>query len=416
MSATLMSETLRYEAGLCSSSDCRVMFQPSWAGCEVEVHSSVERMFGPAIEALAREMLEAYGVTRGHLLIEDDGALEPVLAARIETVLRVAGFESQSEQRSARTALRFCKVENREPGRKDRVRWARLYLPGNQPNFMINADSFGADMLVFDLEDSVPPDRKLEARILVRNMLCSSILFKKSELAVRINPLRGSCGKEDLEEVLGAKPHAIVLPKTASALDVQQLDEELSRLEGKYGITKGSVLIMPLIETAEGVLAAREIAGASHRNAALLFGYEDFMTDIHARQDAVLDNGLVQSSQLGALLARQMIVLAARVCGIEPLDSVIADISDNEALKRSCAEARQIGMGGKAAIHPMQIPTIRACFAPSEQDIAWARGIVEAYEKSMSEGKGTAVQASSMIDAPVVARARRILQEAENKD
>lgn len=401
-----MSETQLYEAGLCGSSDCRVMFQPSHAAREVEVHSSVERLFGTAIEALAQKMLEAYGVTRGHLLIEDDGALELVLAARIETVLRMAGFQIQSEQRSQRTAS----------GCKDRVRWARLYLPGNQPHFMVNADSFGADTLVFDLEDSVPPDRKLEARILVRNMLCSSLLFKKSELAVRINPLRGSCGKEDLEELLGARPHAIVLPKTESAQDVQQLDEELSRLEDKFGIARDSVLIMPLIETAAGVLAAREIAAASPRNAALLFGYEDFMTDIHARQNAVLGNGSVQSSQLGALLARQMIVLAARASGIEPLDSVIADISDNEALKRSCAEARQIGMGGKAAIHPMQIPVIRECFAPSEQDIAEAREIIEAYEKSLSEGKGAAAQASSMIDTPVVARARRILQEAKNKD
>jgi len=393
-----MSETQLYEAGLCGSSDCRVMFQPSHAAREVEVHSSVERLFGTAIEALAQKMLEAYGVTRGHLLIEDDGALELVLAARIETVLRMAGFQIQSEQRSQRTAS----------GCKDRVRWARLYLPGNQPHFMVNADSFGADTLVFDLEDSVPPDRKLEARILVRNMLCSSLLFKKSELAVRINPLRGSCGKEDLEELLGARPHAIVLPKTESAQDVQQLDEELSRLEDKFGIARDSVLIMPLIETAAGVLAAREIAAASPRNAALLFGYEDFMTDIHASQDAVLGNG--------SLLARQMIVLAARASGIEPLDSVIADISDNEALKQSCAEARQIGMGGKAAIHPMQIPAIRTCFAPSEQDIAGAREIIEAYEKSLSEGKGAAAQASSMIDAPIVARARRILQEAKNKD
>lgn len=401
-----MSETQRYEAGLCSSSDCRVLFQPSHAACEVEVRSSVERLFGSAIEALARKMLEAYGVTRGHLLIEDDGALELVLAARIETVLRMAGYESKSEPQTPRT----------ESGCKDRVRWARLYLPGNQPHFMVNADSFGADTLVFDLEDSVPPDRKLEARILVRNMLCSSLLFKKSELAVRINPLRGSCGKEDLEEVLKARPHAIVLPKTETARDVQELDEALTRLENELEIARGSVLIMPLIETAAGVLAARKIAAASPRNAALLFGYEDFMTDIHARQNAVLENGSVQSSQLGALLARQMIVLAARASGIEPLDSVIADISDNEALKRSCAEARQIGMGGKAAIHPMQIPVIRECFAPSEQDIAEAREIIEAYEKSLSEGKGAAAQASSMIDTPVVARARRILQEAKNKD
>jgi citrate lyase subunit beta/citryl-CoA lyase len=416
-----MTEYTPSTAGTLSKSDCLVVYRPSKEPVSVTVRSSVGRLFGRSIEDTAKSMLGVFGVKTGLLEIDDDGALNLVLSARIETTLRLAGFELNISLPERDRTFSAAKIQ-REPSAKQLPRRARLYIPGNQPNLMINADLFGADTLIFDLEDSVPPERKLEARILVRYMLSDTHLFRESELAVRINPIDSSCGREDLEEIVNSRPQAIVLPKCESARDIQVLDVELARLEAREGLPLGSILILPLIETAAGVLAAKEIAAASPRNAALCFGYEDFISDIHSsageknvRSASTPANHAGEmphsSSQPEALLAKQMIVLAARAAGIDPLDSVISDTEDKEALRSSCEEARVLGMSGKAVIHPVQIPTVKSAFHPSEEEIMQAKAIVEAYERSVVEGKGTAALGDTMIDVPVVERAWRLLND-----
>ncbi|MDH7483872.1 MAG: aldolase/citrate lyase family protein [Spirochaetales bacterium] len=401
-------KSARFSAGSLSKSDCCVTYEDSDAPLSIEVNSSVERLFGAAIHRTAAAMAESFGVAKGKLRIDDDGALDQVLAARIEAALWRAGYSrphAYTERHDSSTA--------QPQSRKDRIRWARLYLPGNQPHLMINADSFGADTLVFDLEDAVPSDRKVEARILVRVMLGCDVLFRNSERVVRINALESPWGADDLAEVVRAMPDAIMLPKCEAPEQIEVLDTALSQLEEAYGVASGSILIMPLIETAAGVLAAPDIARASPRNAALCFGSEDFLTDIHAFREqgsySIESSGRVD----GTLLARQMIVLAARAAGIDPLDSVVIDIENQDELRQSCIEARRIGMAGKAAIHPAQIGVIRECFKPSAAEIDWARAVLEAAKEAESEGKGTASTNRMMIDAPIVARAKRILETAQ---
>jgi citrate lyase subunit beta/citryl-CoA lyase len=354
-------------------------------------------------------MAASFGVAEGKLRIDDDGALEPVLAARIEAALRLAGYSQAQEG-----CKRYGTGTGHPLHRKERIRWARLYLPGNQPHLMINADLFGADVLVFDLEDAVPSDRKLEARILVRIMLDCHLLFQRSERAVRINPLEGPWGADDLAEVVRGRPDTIMLPKCETAEQVQTLDAELNRLEKAYGLEPGSISIMPLVESAAGVLAAPDIAKASKRNVALCFGAEDYLTDIQAYREqkasAVALSGYADRDS--TLLARQMIVLAARAAGIDPLDSVVVDIEDQEALRQSCLAARRIGMAGKAAIHPAQIGVIRDCFQPSPEELEWAYEILRAATEAETEGRGTATINHTMIDAPIVARARHMLETA----
>ncbi|MCX7775755.1 MAG: aldolase/citrate lyase family protein [Rectinemataceae bacterium] len=396
-----------FSAGSLSKSDCCVTYEASDEPLSIEVKSSVERLFGMSIRSTAAAMAASLGVTRGKLSIDDDGALAPVLAARIEAALRLAGF---SELQTGRKG--HLRSVGHPHNRKDRARYARLYLPGNQPHLMINADLFGADVLVFDLEDAVPSDRKLEARILVRIMLDCHSLFQRSERAVRINPLEGPWGAEDLAEVVQGKPDAILLPKCETAEQVQALDAELSRLEKAHGLELGSISIMPLIETAAGVLAAADIARASKRNSALCFGAEDYLTDIQAFREQSASADVASVFADGTILARQMVVLAARAAGIDPLDSVVVDIEDQEALRRSCLAARRIGMAGKAAIHPAQIGVIRECFQPSPEELEWAREILRAAEEAEAEGRGTATRNNAMIDAPVIARARRMLDTA----
>ncbi len=407
-----MSELQVFEAGFASKSDCWVRYLPSACPVSIAVKSSVAVLFGDEIRRSAQEMLASYGVTTGRLEIDDDGALDLVIRARIEAVLRKAGFAFPScpplQKDGARTSPR------RAPSGRDRTRHVRLYVPGDQPHFAINADLFGADVLVFDLEDSVAEERKFEARILVRRLLESEFLFERSELAVRINRLRDECGKADIDEIVAARPHVILLPKCESSEDVKILDELLSLHEKEKGIEKGSIHIMPIIETSKGVLAAAEIACASDRNVALCFGYEDFSRDICARPAPVDGAGAAQgkSAQIEALLARQMIVLAARSAGIQPLDSVFSDIEDTDGLTESCYQARALGFEGKAVIHPSQIEPVRRAFSPSDEEVKRAKAIVAAYENSLNEGRGAVAFDGQMIDTPLVGKAQRIIEES----
>jgi len=434
-----MSIRDQFEAGFVSKSDCLVKYQATAEPLSIEVHSSVQSLFGNAIRTCAMQMLEEFKVTTGALLVDDDGALDLVIRARIEAVLRSAGYLSQkrlfvdaSSEISRQTGVPTIESEKNasldggieRPGRSLVKQQVRLYMPGDQPHFAINADFYGADILIFDLEDSVPLARKFEARILVRRFLENSFLFRKSERAVRINPLSTEESVHDIVEIVPAMPDIILLPKCESAMDVERLDTLLTANEEEYGLVPGSIRIMPIIESAKGVLAAYEIARASQRNSALCFGYEDFSRDIQSKPDIVKvahvqDDGsqkvniqLNPVSYIDSLLARQIIILASRAADIEPLDSSYSDIENTEGLLNSCYEARALGFTGKSVIHPSQIPYVKKAFLPSDEEVQYAKAVIAAYEESLKAGKGAVAIDGQMIDIPVVEKARRIIEES----
>ena len=441
-----MSIRDQFEAGFVSKSDCLVKYQATAEPLSIEVHSSVQSLFGNAIRTCAMQMLEEFKVTTGALLVDDDGALDLVIRARIEAVLRSAGYLSQkrlfvdassgiswqtgvSTIESEKNASRAENSASLDGGIERPVcslvkQQARLYMPGDQPHFAINADFYGADILIFDLEDSVPLARKFEARILVRRFLENSFLFRKSERAVRINPLSTEESVHDIAEIVPAMPDIILLPKCESAMDVERLDTLLTANEEEYGLVPGSIRIMPIIESAKGVLAAYEIARASQRNSALCFGYEDFSRDIQSKPDIVKvahvqDDGsqkvniqLNPVSSIDSLLARQIIILASRAADIEPLDSSYSDIENTEGLLNSCYEARALGFTGKSVIHPSQIPYVKKAFLPSDEEVQYAKAVIAAYEESLKAGKGAVAIDGQMIDIPVVEKARRIIEES----
>lgn len=442
-SRRIMSIRDQFEAGFVSKSDCLVKYQATAEPLSIEVHSSVQSLFGNAIRTCAMQMLEEFKVTTGALLVDDDGALDLVIRARIEAVLRSAGYLSQkrlfvdaSSGISWQTGVPTIESEKNasldggieRPGRSlgadHASKQVRLYMPGDQPHFAINADFYGADILIFDLEDSVPLARKFEARILVRRFLENSFLFRKSERAVRINPLSTEESVHDIAEIVPAMPDIILLPKCESAMDVERLDTLLTANEEEYGLVPGSIRIMPIIESAKGVLAAYEIARASQRNSALCFGYEDFSRDIQSKPDIVKvahvqDDGsqkvniqLNPVSSIDSLLARQIIILASRAAGIEPLDSSYSDIGNTEGLLNSCYEARALGFTGKSVIHPTQIPYVKKAFLPSDEEVQHAKAVIAAYEESLKAGKGAVAIDGQMIDIPVVEKARRIIEES----
>jgi citrate lyase subunit beta/citryl-CoA lyase len=380
-------------------SDCVAVFTPGAGPLAVRVDSSVSVLFGRAIEAAARRVAAELGAASGAIAIEDQGALDHVVAARVEAALRAAGFRLPAH------ATRGSAT--REPAAGPAQRRSRLYLPGNQPDFFANAGLFGADCLILDLEDSVAPARKEEARILVRRTLeTHADFFRGAELVVRINPLSGPWGAADLAELALVLPQAILLPKCEGPEMVRDLSCELDCIEAAAGGARRRTRILPILESARGVLAAAAIASASDRLAALCFGAEDFAADIGVQRTAAGTESLV---------ARQSVVLAAKAASIQALDSVFPDTGDQEGFAAYCAAARAMGFDGVGVIHPQQIAVANCAFSPTAEEIEEARAIVAALAVAEAAGSGVASQEGKMIDAPVALRARRIVDVADRK-
>ncbi len=389
-----------FSAGAVAKSDCLVRYLPASAGTlEIDLKSSVAALFGRAVRRTAADVAAEYRAY-GKLIIEDDGALDYVVAARVEAVLRLAGLKSAGNTPGAKDSAAL----RRTPSDPKRLRRSRLYMPGNQPDLPINAGLYGADCVLLDLEDSVAPERKFEARILVRRLLEQSLdFFGSSEIAVRVNPLGGPFGRDDLAGIIPAFPQAVIIPKSESAAQIEDCDREVSRLETEAGLEPGSIHFMPLIETAKGVQCAGAIASASRRNVAVCFGAEDFRRDLGVERSA---------DESETFLARSSIALAAHAAGIGAQDSVFSNIDDMAGLEASTRKAKALGFDGKGIVHPRQIAVVHHVFDPTEAEIAAARRIAGALDLAGKEGRGVASLDGKMIDAPVAARARRLLERA----
>jgi citrate lyase subunit beta/citryl-CoA lyase len=371
--------------GMEEKGDCLVESIPG-AGA-VEVATKSEALLGKGIRAVAEKTLSALDAKVG-VRIEDFGALDYALAARIEAAIRAGSSEHEP----------IAVSPERGPSERDRPRRSRLYAPGNRPRLLAGIEVHGADCVLLDLEDSVPASEKASARILVKHLL-GAIRFP-GEVWVRINPL-DVCGEEDVREVLIGRPHGVCLPKAESPADVARLSELLSLREGELGAQDGSTWVMPILETARGVLHAEEIARAGGRVVALAFGAEDYTRDV---------GGLRSWDSL--LFARSMIVVAAAAAGIQASDTVWSDLDDEEGLVEECALARGLGFDGKGAINPRQLSAIHRAFSPSQEEIEKAKRVVEAAEQAEAAGSGAVALDGKMIDRPVLDRARRLIRYA----
>ncbi len=366
--------------------DCHIRLAPA-DSLAIEIHTSNPDLFVPGIEAVVTETLGGLGLAQAKVEITEQGALDYVIAARVEAAARTM-FPDLPPLRP--------QVE-RSPSERDRLRRTRLYAPGNNPRVLAGVELHGADCVLLDLEDSVPPAEKGAARILVKHLL-ATVNFP--EVWVRINPL-ATYGMDDLAEVMLGRPHGICLPKAESAEDVRGLAAELSRLESELGYEPGRTLIMPIIETGKGVLHAEEIATADPRVAVIAFGAEDYTRDVGARRthDALL-------------YPRSMIVAAAATAGIQASDTVYANLEDEEGLIAETEHIRDLGFVGKGVINPRQIGPIHSVFSPSPEEIEEAKKIVAAAEEAEKQGIGAIAIGGKMIDKPVLERARRTLRLA----
>jgi citrate lyase subunit beta/citryl-CoA lyase len=336
-------------------------------------------------------MLSFYDISHGKLLIEDSGALEFVIAARIEAAL-VQFTKSQKE------FLLPVKNGCYYPTQKDRFRISRLYLPGNSPSMMINAGLHKPDAIILDLEDSVSIQKKDEARILVRNAL-RAVQFYGVEKMVRINQL--PLGIKDLHYILAHNVHVILIPKTEKPEQIKIVEEQIDTLRKEIDIPQ--IYLMPIIETALGIENAFEIAGSSNNIVAMAIGLEDYTSDLG-----------VSRTREGreSFYGRTRMVNACKAAGITATDSVFSDVGDESGLIETIKESRSLGFEGMGCIHPRQIKIIHEGYLPEMSEIVKAQNITNAFMKAQEEGKGVISLGTKMIDLPVVTKALKIIDIA----
>ncbi len=390
-------------------SDLWVALEPADSGgLQIDLTSRVAAMYGGSIRDTATRTLNVLGVEHARVTIEDQGAVPFVIAARLEAAARKAGYAADvplGDTEHGFLPEGGSTVDGRRSTVRTRLRRSRLYLPGNEPKFMLNAGLHGSDAVILDLEDSVHHDQKDAARMLVRNAL-HAVDFGPAELMVRINQL--PLGLEDLDAVVPQRPHLILIPKVERAEQVREVADHIRALQGARtsdsNSNSNSIWLMPILESALGVENAFDIATADPSVVALTIGLEDYTADL----------GVVKTREGDeTLYARMRLLNAARAAGLQAIDSVYGDVADEEGLRAWGRRSRAMGFDGMGCVHPRQIRVIHETFAPAREEIDKALRIVQAWQDAEAKGLGVVSLGSKMIDPPVVLRARRLVDRAK---
>ena len=282
-----------------------------------------------------------------------------------------------------------------------------IFVPGNRPNMLERALTFDADIIMVDLEDSVPPAEKVAAREVAREWvprLVKEAPRSSRKIMVRVNPLDTGLTQDEVAAVAGTDLYGISLGKPESVWDIREADRILSAVEASAGLEPGSLKLIPWIENAKAVMAAQQLGAASTRIVALAFGAEDYTNDLGVQRT---DSGEE------VFYPRSGVPVAARAAGVASLDSPFVAFRDPAGLRRDAQVARQMGYTGKFAIHPSQIKVINETFSPSVDEMAYARQVVEAWDRAEAEGRGSADLDGRMIDVPVIKRAQNLLEFAD---
>nr|NQU92341.1 citrate lyase ACP [Bacteroidota bacterium] len=376
-------------------SDCFITLElTDNSGLDIQLKSKVKAMFGKDILKLAEDILNYFEIKNAILKIEDSGALPFVMAARMEAAIKQL-VDTKKEY------LFDIIEDNKFTTLKDRFRFSRLYLPGNTPSLMINAGLHKPNGLILDLEDAVAVDKKQEARFVVRNAL-RNLNFYGTEKMVRINQVPK--GLDDLDYIVPHGVNLILVPKCESAEQIRQVNERINLIRSENNIS-GDIWLMPIIESALGVIKSFEIATSAPNIVSLAIGLEDYTADLGTRRT---------NEGTESFFARSQVVNSCKAAGIQAIDSVFSDVSDMEALKQNVLTSKLLGFDGMGCIHPRQIAVIHENFAPDEAEITKAKKIVLAFKDATAKGLGVVSLGTKMIDPPVVKRAERTVMLAIN--
>ena len=375
-------------------SDCYIELEIKRSGgIKIDLKSKVESMYGDSLKAQLTEMCKFFNINHAEVLIEDAGALPFTLAARFELAVKRLLPELDKE------FVLPMNNKNYSATTKERMRRSRLYLPGNEPKFFINAGLHSPDGIILDLEDSVAHSEKDAAQLLVRNAL-RSVDFYGAERMVRINQI--PFGLNDLKFIIPHSVNVILIPKCESADQITEIEQEVHRLKRLHKI-KNEIYFMPILESALGIMKAYELATASGHNCALAVGLEDYTADLGTQRT---------NEGRESFFARSMLINAAKAAGIQAIDTVFSDVADMEGLRQSVLEAKALGFEGKGCIHPRQVQVVHEAFAPTHDEVEKAKKIVLAFEEAEKKGLGVVSLGTKMIDPPVVKRAQRTIELA----
>jgi citrate lyase subunit beta/citryl-CoA lyase len=290
-------------------------------------------------------------------------------------------------------------------GEKREFAWLRsaLFVPGNRPDRVDKAVQTNADAVIIDLEDAVPLSQKVETRKQVRQKIATC---GEKKIIVRVNALHSEFGLDDFKEVISNGLSGVMVPKVESPSDIRQIDAIVTEIEKKGGIEPGSIFMLPLIETARGVENAFAIASVKtepDRFFSLSFGAADF----------ALDMGItITLSGEELIYPRARLAVACRAAGLAPpVDTpFMIDLKDRQALEADIRRAIRFGFQGKLCIHPNQVEICNQLFSPTEEEVAYARKVIDTFEKAEAEGVAAIQLEGKFIDYPVVERSRRILK------
>ena len=274
-----------------------------------------------------------------------------------------------------------------------------IFVPGNNPRFLEKAKSLSADIVCFDLEDSVPDKEKKNARTLIKSALKKRNQYSSSVFA-RTNSPDSNKIEADLKEIIQKGIDGIVIPKVNSAKEIKKIEKTISSLEKKRKIR--GIRLIPSIESALGIINCYEIASASKRIDAIVFGIFDLLNDIGIEY--------TKGNPPGAKYSRYKVPVAATAAGVYAIDGIWQDIKDTSGLKKDCEVGKSLGYVGKSVIYPDQIKTVHKIFHPNKTEISWAKKVCNIYKKSTKKGKGAVVVDGKMIDEVHYKRAKALLE------
>jgi len=274
-----------------------------------------------------------------------------------------------------------------------------VFVPGNNPRFLEKAKSLPADIVCFDLEDSVPDKEKKKARTLIKNILKQRKEYSP-DVFVRTNSPESGKIVADLKEIIQKGIDGIVIPKVNSANELKKIEKTISSLEKKRRIKV--IRLMPSIESALGIVNCYEIASSSKRIDALVFGIFDLLNDMGIEY--------TKGNPRGAKYSRYKVPVAATAAGVVAIDGIWQDLKDKGGFTKDCQVGKSLGYVGKSIIHPDQIKTVHKNFHPSKPEIKWAKKVCSVYEKLTKKGKGATVVDGKMIDEVHYKRAKALLE------
>ena len=285
-----------------------------------------------------------------------------------------------------------------------KLRRSMLFVPGSNAAMISNTFIYKPDAIMFDLEDAVALKEKDSARILVAHAL-QHPLYQEIETVVRVNPLDSEFGLADLNAVVRAGVDVVRMPKTETAQDVIDMDREITEIEKVCGREVGSTKMLAAIESPLGITQANQIATASNRLIGIALGAEDYVRNLKTERS---------SEGIELLFARCSILQAARAAGIQAFDTVYSNANNEEGFLAEAALIKQLGFDGKSLINPRQIELLHNLFAPTQKDVDQARRIIDAAEEAERNGLGVVSLNGKMIDAPIIDRAKLVLERAKS--